>query len=87
MEHPDPAIFDTIIEAVVKIGAAHRLLLTRKKTTERLVRTAQATNYQGRWYLLALLLRGALVHSGLDRFRRAGRESQRSYCSDCKSSR
>jgi predicted DNA-binding transcriptional regulator YafY len=60
VEHPDPAIFDTIIEAVVKkrqLRIAYRS--PAKKTTERLVEPLKLINYQGRWYLSAwCLLRG-----------------------------
>ncbi len=57
VEHPNPAIFDTIIEAIVK---KRQLRITyrspAKENTERSVEPLKLINYQGRWYLSAWCL-------------------------------
>jgi predicted DNA-binding transcriptional regulator YafY len=54
VEHPEPHIFDTIIDAIV---TQHQLNITyqspRKETTTRILEPLKLINYQGRWYLLA----------------------------------
>ncbi len=54
VEYPDPAIFDVIIEAIVKKYQLEIVYqsLQMKKTT-RVVEALKLINYQGRWYLLA----------------------------------
>ena len=57
VEYPDPAIFDTIIEAIVKkrqLGISYRS--PSKKSTSRTVAPLKLINYQGRWYLSAWCL-------------------------------
>ena len=54
VEHPDPAIFDAIIEAIVKkrqLNITYRSL--KQKHTDRIVEPVKLVNYQGRWYLWA----------------------------------
>ncbi len=54
IEHPDPAIFDTIVEAIVK---KRQLIITYQALsspqTKRTIEPARLVNYQGRWYLAA----------------------------------
>ena len=57
VEYPDPAIFDTIIEAVVKkrqLRIAYRS--PSKQQTDRVIEPLKLINYQGRWYLSAWCL-------------------------------
>jgi len=60
VEYPDPGIFDTIIEAIVKkrqLAISYRT--PSKDSTTRTVEPLKVINYQGRWYLSAwCLLRG-----------------------------
>ena len=60
VEYPDPDIFDTIIEAIVKkrqLAISYRS--PSKENTARTVEPLKLINYQGRWYLSAwCLLRG-----------------------------
>ena len=60
VEYPDPDIFDTIIEAIVKkrqLTISYRS--PAKENTSRTVEPLKLINYQGRWYLSAwCLLRG-----------------------------
>jgi predicted DNA-binding transcriptional regulator YafY len=57
IEHPDPAIFDTILEAMVQ---QRELAITyrspQKQTTDRNIEPVRLINYQGRWYLSAWCL-------------------------------
>ena len=59
-EYPNPDIFDTIIEAIVKkrqLTISYRS--PAKENTSRTVEPLKLINYQGRWYLSAwCLLRG-----------------------------
>lgn len=54
VEHPDPHIFDTIIDAIVR---KYQLNITyqspTKETTTREIEPLRLINYQGRWYLRA----------------------------------
>jgi predicted DNA-binding transcriptional regulator YafY len=57
VEYPDPAIFDTIIEAIVKkrqLEISYRS--PSKESTSRTVAPLKLINYQGRWYLSAWCL-------------------------------
>jgi len=57
VEHPDPDIFDTIIEAIVKkrqLAISYRS--PAKENTRRTVEPLKLINYQGRWYLSAWCL-------------------------------
>ena len=54
VEHPDPAVFDIIIEAIVKkyqLEIAYQSLQMKK--TVRIIEPLKLINYQGRWYLLS----------------------------------
>ena len=54
VEYPDPAIFDVIIEAIVKkyqLEIAYQSLQLQK--TARVIEPLRLINYQGRWYLLS----------------------------------
>ncbi len=54
VEHPDPVIFDTIIEAIIKkrqLDISYRT--PQKKETSRTIEPLKLISYQGRWYLLA----------------------------------
>ncbi len=54
VEYPEPAIFDVIIEAIVKkyqLEISYRSLQMKK--TARIIEPLKLINYQGRWYLLA----------------------------------
>ena len=57
IEYPEPKIFDTIIEAIVK---KRQLLISyrspSKENTARTVSPLKLINYQGRWYLSAWCL-------------------------------
>ncbi|BDD89161.1 helix-turn-helix transcriptional regulator [Desulfofustis limnaeus] len=54
VEHPDPQVFDTTLEAIVR---QRRLELTystlKQEQTKRIVEPLKLINYQGRWYLAA----------------------------------
>ena len=57
VEYPDPTIFDTIIESIVKkrqLAISYRS--PSKKNTNRTVAPLKLINYQGRWYLSAWCL-------------------------------
>lgn len=57
VEYPDPQIFDTIIEAIVKkrqLTISYRS--PAKESTSRTVEPLKLINYQGRWYLSAWCL-------------------------------
>ncbi|NNK14858.1 MAG: YafY family transcriptional regulator [Desulfofustis sp.] len=57
VEYPDPKIFDTIIEAIVKkrqLTISYRS--PSKESTSRTVAPLKLINYQGRWYLSAWCL-------------------------------
>ena len=54
VEHPDPLIFDAIIEAIVKKRQLKINYRTpQKKKTLRSIEPLKLINYQGRWYLSA----------------------------------
>ncbi len=52
IEHPHPAIFDTVIEAIIK---KRQLTITyqspQKQSSNRTIEPLKLLNYQGRWYL------------------------------------
>jgi len=57
VEHPNPDIFDTIIEAIVKkrqLNISYRS--PARENTKRAVEPLKLINYQGRWYLSAYCL-------------------------------
>ena len=57
VEYPDPGIFDTIIESIVKkrqLAISYRT--PSKDSTTRTVEPLKLINYQGRWYLSAWCL-------------------------------
>ena len=54
VEHPDPKVFDVIIESVIKNRQLFIKYQSLKKAlTRRTVEPRKLINYQGRWYLLA----------------------------------
>ena len=70
VEYPDPKIFDTIIEAILKkrqLAISYRS--PSRKNTKRTIEPLKLINYQGRWYLSAwCLLRDAHRTFHLARF-------------------
>lgn len=54
VEHPEPHIFDALIEALLKKYPLHIIYQSLQgKKTERIVEALRLINYQGRWYLSA----------------------------------
>jgi len=94
VEYPDPKIFDTVIEAIVKkrqLAISYRT--PSKESTSRTVEPLKLINYQGRWYLsawcllrdghrtfhVARVISAELTHKSLDALDLDSQELDRSF--------